>query len=127
LKGADKENFKVSVFTGPIFGEDDIPYRGILLPLQFYKVAAMIKKDGKPSVTGYILSQPDEIDDFRDLEGIKDTGFGQFKTYQVPVARIANLTGIRFDKFTQFDPLGNISPNESTDRIEINGEEDIKL
>ena len=127
LNSADKENFKVSVFTGPIFGDEDIPYRGILLPLQFYKVAAMIKKDGTPSVTGYMLAQPAEIDDFREEEGIRDTGFGQFKTYQVPLARIANLTGLRFDEYTKYDPLGDVDPTESTGNIEITGAEDIKF
>jgi len=127
LSNADKENFKVSVFTGPIFSEEDIPYRGILLPLRFYKVAAMIKKDGKPSVTGYMLSQPDEIEDFIDKEGIKDTGFGKFKTYQVPISRIALLTGVNFDRYREFDPLGNVDPNESVDRIEIEKAEDIKI
>lgn len=127
LGNANKENFKVSVFTGPIFGEDDIPYRDVLLPMRFYKVAAMIKSDGTPSVTGYILSQPAEIDDFKDLEGIKQTGFAKFKTYQVPLARIANLTGLKFDKFIQYDPLGNVDPNEATQNIEINGSNDIKI
>ncbi len=127
LGGADDENIKISIFTGPIFGDADIPYRGILVPLQFYKVAAMIKKDGTPSVSGYMLAQPDEIEDFRDLEGIKETGFGQFKTYQVPIAKIAKLTGLKFDKFIEFDPLGNVALGESTNRIEISSQDDIKL
>ncbi len=127
LGNTENEKIRASVFTGPIFGENDIPYRGVLLPLQFYKVAAMIKKDGKPSVSGYMLSQPDEIQDFKDLEGIKDTGFGEFKTYQVPLAKIAKLTGLKFDKFIQYDPLGNVNPDEKTSDIEINGSNDIKL
>lgn len=127
LGNADKENIKVSVFTGPIFSEDDIPYRDVLLPMRFYKVAAMIKSDGTPSVTGYILSQPAEIDDFKDMEGIKETGFAMFKTYQVPIAKIAALTGLRFDKFIQYDPLGKVDPNESTQNIEITDFKDIKI
>lgn len=127
LSGAGNERLKVSVFTGPVFSDDDIPYRGVLLPLEFWKIAALIKKDGTPSVTGYMLQQPDNIDDFRNLEGIREDGFGQFKTYQVPLQKISNLTGIAFDKFNKYDPLHGVSFTESTELIEINGFEDIKL
>lgn len=127
LKAVGKEKIKASVFTGPVFSDDDIPYRGTLLPLQFWKVAAMIKEDGTPSVTGYMLKQPDNIDDFRNMEGIKDDGFGEFKTYQVPLQKIANLTGIKFDLFNDYDPLKGIDFNETVKLIEINGTDDIKL
>lgn len=127
LKSTGDERAKVSVFTGPVFSEDDIPYRGVLLPLQFWKVAALIKADGKPSVTGYMLKQPDNIEDFRTMEGIREDGFGQFKTYQVPLQQIANLTGITFNKFNEFDPLEGIDFNETSKLIEITGEQDIKL
>ena len=118
---------KISVFTGPIFSDEDIPYRGILLPLQFWKVVAMVKKDGTPSVSGYMLKQPDEIDDFKTTEGISDDGYGQFKTYQVPLARISTLTGIPFDQYSEYDPMAGLDFNESLNLIEIIGEADIKL
>lgn len=97
------------------------------MPLQFWKVAALIKADGKPSVTGYMLKQPDNIEDFRTMEGIREDGFGQFKTYQVPLQQIANLTGITFDKFNEFDPLEGVDFKETSKLIEITGEQDIKL
>ncbi len=118
---------KISVFTGPIFSDEDIPYRGILLPLQFWKVVAMVKKDGTPSVSGYMLKQPDEIDHFKTTEGISDDGYGQFKTYQVPLSRISTLTGIPFDQYSQYDPMARIDFNESLNLIEIFGGEDVKL
>ncbi len=127
LNGAGQDRIKASVFTGPVFGPGDKPYRGVLLPLQFWKVAAMIKSDGTPSVTGYLLKQPDSISDFTDREGIRDDGFGEFKTYQVPLQKIANLTGLKFDRFNVFDPLNGVDFNETTRLIEINGTADIKL
>jgi endonuclease G len=127
LEGAGSQGVKASVFTGPVFSEGDIPYRGVLLPLQFWKVAAMIKKDGTPSVTGYMLKQPDEIDDFRIKEGIREDGFGQFKTFQVPLQKIANLTGIAFDLFNKYDPLNGVDFKEATKFIEIESSIDIKL
>lgn len=127
LDNAGKENLKVSVFTGPVFSQEDIPYRGTLLPLQFWKVAALIKEDGTPSVTGYMLHQPDEIDAFRTAEGIHEDGFGQFKTYQVPLQKIANLTEIPFDRFNQYDPLNGIDFNETKRLTEITKSADVRL
>ncbi|KRT14069.1 hypothetical protein ASU31_21345 [Pedobacter ginsenosidimutans] len=127
LENVGIEKVKASVFTGPIFGEEDIPYRGVLLPLQFWKVATVIKKDGTPSVSGYILKQPDNIDDFRSKEGISEDGFGKFKTYQVPLQKIANLTGIPFDKYNDFDPLKGVNFNETAKLIEIIESSDVKL
>lgn len=127
LKNAGKEGVKVSVFTGPVFSEDDIPYRGVLLPLEFWKVAVVIKENGEPSVTGYMLKQPDNIEDFRIAEGIREDGFGQFKTYQVPIQKIASLTGLAFDKFKKYDPMAGVDFKESANLIEITGPQDIKL
>lgn len=127
LDNTDKEGLKVSVFTGPVFSDDDIPYRGTLLPLQFWKVAVVIKKNGEPSVSGYMLTQPDNIEDFRTLEGIREDGFGAFKTYQVPLQKIANLTGLAFDKYNQYDPLNGVDFRETAKLIEITDSVDIKL
>jgi endonuclease G len=127
LDNAGNEGIKASVFTGPIFSEDDIPYRGVLLPLQFWKVAVMIKEDGTPSVSGYMLKQPDNIEDFRTMEGIKEDGFREFKTYQVPLQKIANLTGITFDNYNEFDPLNGVDFNETAKLIEITNKTDIKI
>ncbi|PXW17078.1 endonuclease G [Chryseobacterium sp. CBTAP 102] len=127
LDSAGREDIKVSVFTGPVFSEDDIPYRGVLLPLQFWKVAVMIKADGTPSVSGYMLKQPENIEDFRNKEGIREDGFGQFKTYQVPLQKIADLTGIAFNDYNEFDPLNGVDFRETIKLIEITGKDDIKL
>lgn len=127
LGNADKANIKVSVFTGPVFGEDDFPYRDVLLPMKFWKVAAMIKADGTPSVTGYMLSQPNEIDDFRTAEGIKEDGFGAFKTYQVSLAKIEKETGLHFGKYSEFDPLQAVGVNEISTFNVIEKMEDIRI
>ena len=38
-----------------------------------------------------MLKQPDNIEDFRNKEGIREDGFGQFKTYQVPLQKLQIL------------------------------------
>ena len=109
LKNADVRDFKVSVFTGPIFSDEDDQYRGIQLPRQYWKVVAMVKDDGKLSATAYLLSQA------KLLQGIGEEAFdpeafsyGAYRTFQVPVKRIEKLTGLDFGQLRNFDPKKNL-------------------
>lgn len=126
LNNTKLEKLKVSVFTGPVFSEEDLPYRGVLLPLQFWKVAAVVKKDGKLSMSGYILSQKDLLVDLR--ESIASDGFGAFRTYQVPLKVLQELTKLDFSPYFANDPLHRDGLFEATSALqEISGEDDIVL
>ncbi len=48
LKNARVDGMLVTVFTGPFFSEHDLPYRGALVPLAFWKVVAIVTEDGRP-------------------------------------------------------------------------------
>ncbi|GAA1651690.1 DNA/RNA non-specific endonuclease [Saccharothrix algeriensis] len=99
LGHADTLDFRACVYTGPVFSEEDPEYRGVQLPRAFWKVAVMVHAEtGKLTATAYTVSQADLI---TDIEFV----FGQFKTYQVPIARIEELTGLRFGKLKNADPL----------------------
>ncbi|MFB5760912.1 DNA/RNA non-specific endonuclease [Paenibacillus medicaginis] len=98
LRNTDEHSLKVSVFTGPVFREDDIEYRGVRIPAEFWKVAVMVKTDGRLSATAYLLSQKSFIDDL-------EFAFGEYKTYQVPIQQIEELTGLGFGELKQHDPL----------------------
>lgn len=128
LNNTKLEKLNVSVFTGPVFSEDDIPYRGVLLPLQFWKIAALIKNDGTLSVSGYMLSQEKFLEGIDVEEAIRDTGFGQYRTYQVSLSKIAQLTGLYLEPYYSKDPLSVASPEESARQFRvIEGEPDISL
>ena len=100
LNNTDTRNFKACIFTGPIFTEEDRPYRDALLPLAYWKVAVMIhdQRDAL-TATAYIVSQ-------KDLLSRLEFVFGQFKTYQTPIAEIERRTNLDFGALKQFDPLG---------------------
>jgi endonuclease G len=99
LNNAGAHDLRVTVFTGPVFGEDDRPYRGVRLPSEFWKVVVIVREDtGELSATGYVLSQRDMISG---LEFV----FGEFKTYQVPLRRIEELTGLDLGRLPELDPL----------------------
>ncbi len=121
LDHADNGQFKATVFTGPVLAPDDHPYRGILLPRQFWKVAVMVLKSGKLSATGYLLSQDNLI---KGLEALEDFSFGAYKTFQVPVAHIEDLTDLTFGSLKAVDPLDGL---EALELREIGRREDLTL
>lgn len=106
LKNADNAGLAVSVVTGPVLAPDDPEYRGVALPRQFWKTVAMVKQDGGLSVTGYLLSQAALLDEF--AEGEEAFSYGAYRTFQVPVRRIAQLTGLVLDPYIAADPLERI-------------------
>jgi len=123
LNNANNKDFKVSVFTGPVFADDDSVYRGVKIPKQFWKVAVMVKSNNKLSATAYIVSQKDLIDN---LEA--EFVFGKYKTFQVSVETIEQLTGLDFGNLKSVQPLAleglvfdeSISDNELLDYSQIN-------
>jgi endonuclease G, mitochondrial len=98
LQNANSKDLKISVFTGPVFSETDIMYRGEKIPEQFWKVVAMIGPQGNLHATAYLLSQRQFLDD---LEFV----FGKFRTYQTSIQHIEQLTGLSFGKLKECDPL----------------------
>jgi endonuclease G len=106
LDNAGAENLKISVFTGPVFGDHDRVYRGVQLPEEFWKVVTMVREDGRLHATAYLLTQADLLTDF-------EFAFGAFKTFQVPVTRIEGLTQFSFGRLPDFDPLAGIEGPES--------------
>jgi endonuclease G, mitochondrial len=129
LENADNLDFKVNVFSGPVFADDDKDYKGIKLPKQFWKVVTMVKSNRQLSATGYVISQEQLLEQPIDekLEIAGDFAFGAFRTYQVPVTQVEQLTGLSFGPLSSFDPLAG-SPLESAEVArEIGSHEDILL
>lgn len=56
---------KITVFTGPIFGANDPVYRGVDIPLQFFKVAVFLYR-GELAATGYVVDQTPVLADLPD-------------------------------------------------------------
>ena len=117
FRNAVLNQFKVSVFTGPVFREDDMIYRQkYQIPAEFWKVVVMLKEDGNISATAYLQTQKNMIENL-------EFAYGEYKTYQVPVRNIEKLTGLNFGNLSNFDPMANI---EATG-IVITGPESIKF
>lgn len=117
--GAIKENGKtgkISVFSGPIFNANDPIYKGVKIPLEYYKVIMWKDKSNKLKATSFTLSQSDLVDeiDFEDL-GIDQNI--NFKEHQISLKDLQTRTQIDFSDIMEFDTFKG--DGEST---EINDE-----
>jgi endonuclease G len=89
LEQVDVEDIRMSVFAGPLFSEDDLLYRGIRLPREYWKlVAYVVGSDLR--LAAFILSQEPLLSD---LEAIN---LDPFKLFQVRVADLKARAGIDF-------------------------------
>jgi endonuclease G, mitochondrial len=100
LRNARQNDLRISVFTGCVFTDKDRKLGIVRIPAKFWKVIVMVKEDGTPSATGYIVNQDDLIED------ITEQGFmyEQFKTYQTDLKTIESVTGLEFG-LNKYDPL----------------------
>jgi endonuclease G, mitochondrial len=118
LRNADVYDLKVNVFTGPIFNQNDLIYRGkYLIPSEFWKVVTIVKNDDNHSIssTAYLQTQKQLIEDLKFV-------FGEYKTYQVPITKIESLTGLDFGDLRNFDPFSkrkDIIPKIINDQKDI--------
>ena len=107
LDNAETFDRKLSVFTGPIFAPDDPLYRGVRIPRLFFKVAAWSNAAGL-SASGYVLDQRPQLDDIdlataTALAAGEPPPLGPFRTFQVAIADIAQLTGLTIPELVEAD------------------------
>jgi endonuclease G len=100
---------KLVVVAGPVLDPADPPYRDIQVPLRFWKVVAFLQ-DGGLAATGYLLDQSPLVDDLTGvLEEAAAAGdpppLGAYRTFQVPIADVAMLAGVRMDQLAAVDLL----------------------
>lgn len=102
LEYAESTDQRVSVFTAPVLGQDDPPYRGIRIPLRFWKIAVW-RAAGSLAAAGFILDQTDLVDTRDGL--LAAPPLGAFRTFQVPVAEIEALSGVDLGVLPDIDVL----------------------
>jgi endonuclease G len=100
---AKKERRRLAVITGPLFAANDPVYKNdrmnysVRCPLQFWKVCVLIKQDGTPSATAFVLGQ----EDIQNLPGFEET-FDVAAT-QIRLADLEERTGLDFGNIKKFD------------------------
>ncbi|MET8182480.1 DNA/RNA non-specific endonuclease [Streptomyces sp. NPDC005336] len=111
LEHAENFHRKLTVFTGPVLEDSDPPYRGIKVPLRFWKVAAFMQ-DGGLAATAYVLDQSPDLTKDAAAQAMAEAAragdpppLGAFRTFQVPVLDIADLTGLDLGPLPAADRL----------------------
>lgn len=100
LKNARAWKELVCVFTGPVFGAHDLTYRGVSIPLAYWKVIAFLSDEGRPSATAYMVDQEKELSTL-------EAAFGRYKTYQRSIRYIESISGLSFGRLSAFDGFSN--------------------
>lgn len=123
IEYAEATDQRISVFTAPVLGADDPPYRGIRVPLRFWKIAAWHGPEGL-SAAGFVLDQSELVDT---ADGILAAPpLGAFRTFQVPIAEIAEITGIDVGPLLEADVLARRTAR-STEWRRLASTDDITL
>ncbi|MGZ4570401.1 MAG: DNA/RNA non-specific endonuclease [Blastococcus sp.] len=95
---------KLVVLAGPVLDPADPPYRGVQIPLRFWKVVAFLQ-DGALAATGYLLDQSPLVSHEEVVAAEGPPPLGAYRTFQVPIASIAALAGVRLDELAAVDQL----------------------
>lgn len=109
LDALAEHRLKASVFTGPVFADADRSYRGVKIPEAFWKIVILLGEDRRVSVTAYLLGQAAFLSDI-------EFAFGEFRTFQTSVDRVAEMTQLDFGRLRDHDPRSGI---ESFEQLEV--------
>jgi endonuclease G len=100
LENCDQDDMRISVFTGPIFNNQDEDYFGVKVPVEFWKIITFKHDEtGSLSATAYKMSQRDV------LPTEEEFVFGQFRSSQVTIRHVESLTGLSFHHLREHDPF----------------------
>lgn len=111
LAHAEAHRLRLSVFTAPVLAVDDPPYRGIRVPLRFWKIAAWNRSDGESggelAAAGFVLDQSPLVDTSEVIAPAPGEvpPLGPFRSFQVPIADIAAMTGLSMPDLVEADVL----------------------
>ncbi|MDE3819741.1 DNA/RNA non-specific endonuclease [Sinorhizobium meliloti] len=83
---------KLSIFNGPIFGDQDKPLHDAAVPLSFYKIVIWWDGNDQPGAAGFMLDQSDLIEALPE-EAIDA---GKFAVRHRPIAKIEQALDIDF-------------------------------
>ena len=124
LQGGSQRT-RLSLFNGPIFGNDDKPLSDALVPLSFYKIVIWKDPGMAPGAVGFVLDQADLVASLPE-EAIDP---GRFEIRQRRIADIEAELDLSFGPVTGWDRLAAAEPEEAldTEGLIIEAVDDIRL
>ncbi|MCB0448175.1 MAG: DNA/RNA non-specific endonuclease, partial [Gelidibacter sp.] len=106
--GCVKNKIKMTIFSGPIFSNEDTEHRGVLIPKLFFKIGIYVDGQGNLRSAGYVLDQSKWVD-------VID--FEKARVLDIPKSRrsiswIESKTGIDFGNLVrEADEAFNLNDN----------------
>lgn len=105
-KGVKKEegrSSRISVFNGPVFKENDKAYKGVMIPMQFWKIIVWLNEADKLKATAFMLSQEELVGDINFDEELQFDQVKEFAEYQCSISEIEKLTKLDFGTLKKVD------------------------
>jgi endonuclease G, mitochondrial len=102
-KGVESEagkTSKICVYNGPVFVDTDPTYKGVQVPMRFFKLVVWLNKSNEPKATAFVLSQEDLVGgiQFEELQFDKE-----FVEHQCSIPYLEQLTSLTFKGIRDFD------------------------
>lgn len=108
-KGAEDETGKtgrIVVFNGPIFQTTDKTYKGIQVPMDFYKLIVWYNDNDELKATAFRLSQKNDVKGI-DFEAIDINERVKFQEYQISIKSLEKITKLDFSKYYKYDTFSS--------------------
>jgi len=121
-KGAIKVEGKtgrISVFSGPIFKASDPVYKGVQIPMSFYKIVLWLNDEKVLRATGFKLSQRELVGDI-DFEDIGIDRNLAFKSYQCSIESLQMVCSIDFSDLIECDTFQHDYDREVVNEAHLN-------
>ena len=102
-KHVKKDKRRMIVITGPLFSANDPVYQNekmdysVRCPLQFWKVCVLVREDGSPSATAFLLRQ----EEIKDLPGFEETF--EVAATQIKISDLEKKTKLSFGELKEHD------------------------
>ncbi|MCA0919033.1 DNA/RNA non-specific endonuclease [Pseudooceanicola nanhaiensis] len=129
--------FRACVLSGPVLSEidEEIPELGAALPMAFWKVVAMLAEDRDEVIrlhcTAYLLSQEKllrgYLQDRGRSEAVEGFAFAGYRTFQLRLRDLAQITGLDFGPLVAADALEKTEEAPDRPLIPLAGLESILL
>jgi endonuclease G, mitochondrial len=101
---------KLTVLNGPIFAPTDPVFKGIQVPMEFWKIILWFDQNGKLRATGFKLSQANLVENI-DFEKLDFDTNPDYKVYQCSIESLEKLTGLELSYLANYDTYKNPNPN----------------
>ena len=125
LNKAQTSERKLTVFTGPIYRDDDPPYAHNRpggpwqIPLSFWKVAVLRKSASEVAAAAFLIGQSEYVEalyEAKVFSGLKPYSIDEIRSrkLQTTVKVIEGLTGLDFGQVKQWDAQGGLESTRQT-------------